>query len=238
MTPHKRSLALCICGDSRCSIPYGECHCGCGEHTTISTYNHIAFGYVKGMPRKWVVGHQNRIHLPIEDAVPFKIHGFYCRVIPLTRGAIVIVLEEHYRWLMRWKWHAVWNPKYGGFYAVRNSTTVNGKRTIISMHKVIMGENPFDLPKRDHIDGNTLLNIPFNLRPATHTQNCTNARTRRDNTSGRKGVYERKDNGKFRVMISFEGTDLRLGQYDTFEEACAVRAAAEEKYHGEYRRKK
>lgn len=41
-------------------VPYGFCHCGCGERTTISSYSHAAMGYVKGEPRRYRPGHGQR----------------------------------------------------------------------------------------------------------------------------------------------------------------------------------
>jgi hypothetical protein len=38
-------------------IPYGYCHCGCGQKTRIATYTHRTIGYVKGHPMRFVHGH-------------------------------------------------------------------------------------------------------------------------------------------------------------------------------------
>ena len=56
---------------------------------------------------------------------------------------------------------------------------------------------------------------------------------RRDNTSGFRGVYESK-NGKWRVAITLKGKRYNCGSYDTFEEAKAVRLAAEKKLHDNF----
>ncbi len=42
------------------TIPYGYCHCGCGNKAPISARTSTAQGYVKGEPRKYVNGHQAR----------------------------------------------------------------------------------------------------------------------------------------------------------------------------------
>jgi hypothetical protein len=39
------------------TIPYGFCHCGCGERTTIATRNHYEKGALKGEPRRFKQGH-------------------------------------------------------------------------------------------------------------------------------------------------------------------------------------
>lgn len=41
-------------------IPYGYCHCGCGEKTKIAPYDHSVHGHVKGQPIKYIVGHTSR----------------------------------------------------------------------------------------------------------------------------------------------------------------------------------
>ena len=66
-------------------IPYGYCHCGCGEKTKISKENHPSRGVFKGEPRTFLPGHNaNTRQVVIEEAKPFKIDGVYCRLIPLT----------------------------------------------------------------------------------------------------------------------------------------------------------
>lgn len=45
---------------SSTEIPYGYCHCGCGERTRIETHSHPERGQFAGHPRKYVNGHQNR----------------------------------------------------------------------------------------------------------------------------------------------------------------------------------
>lgn len=38
-------------------IPYGFCHCGCGEKAPIATQNLIQWGWVKGEPKRYIQGH-------------------------------------------------------------------------------------------------------------------------------------------------------------------------------------
>ena len=42
------------------NVPYGNCHCGCGEKTTLSTQTYTKLGYKKGDPMKYRCGHSNR----------------------------------------------------------------------------------------------------------------------------------------------------------------------------------
>lgn len=52
------------------------------------------------------------------------------------------------------------------------------------------------------------------------------------NKSGRTGVVLIEATGKWKARIGFEGKDINLGYYATFEEACAARAEGELKYFG------
>jgi hypothetical protein len=65
MTPTKFTLppGLCICRNPNCKIPYGLCHCGCGENTGIAKQSATTYyGLIKGMPRKFRPGHNNTKH--------------------------------------------------------------------------------------------------------------------------------------------------------------------------------
>ena len=55
-------------------------------------------------------------------------------------------------------------------------------------------------------------------------------KSRKDNTSGFRGVYRMK-NGRYRVTIGFKGDRFYLGTYSTMEEAVQVRKEAESEIH-------
>jgi hypothetical protein len=88
----------------------------------------------------------------------------------------------------------------------------------------------------DHIDSDGLNNRLSNLREATRMQNTRNARLKRSNTSGYKGVSFRKDSGKWMASIHANGRKMYLGKYETPEEAHAAYVAAAHKFHGEFAR--
>ena len=44
-------------GDFPETVPYGFCHCGCGEKTKITPQNHTKMGWIKNEPRKFISGH-------------------------------------------------------------------------------------------------------------------------------------------------------------------------------------
>ena len=48
--------------DTTNETPYGYCHCGCGQKTTIASRNKAKRGQVKGHPVKYIAGHGKRKH--------------------------------------------------------------------------------------------------------------------------------------------------------------------------------
>lgn len=53
------------------AIPYGYCHCGCGEKTSVPTYTHRTHNIIKGIPSKYVSGH-NRSMPPLDANRPHR----------------------------------------------------------------------------------------------------------------------------------------------------------------------
>ena len=79
--------------------------------------------------------------------------------IPLTQDQFAIVDNKDFEWLNQYKWFARWEPHTQGFYAVRHSKTINGKRYMISMAREILGLKCGDKRQVDHINHNTLNNL-------------------------------------------------------------------------------
>lgn len=84
----------------------------------------------------------------------------------------------------------------------------------------------------DHIDGNTLNNLPHNLREATKSQNLYNCKKYSNNTSGIKGISLDKKTGKWLVNISSKNKQYYFGEYEDIELAELVVQEAREKLHG------
>jgi hypothetical protein len=229
--------SICVCGVSGCDIPFGYCHCGCGQKVNLWLQNKTKQGGVKGLPHKYVNRHQSRMRPIVEDAVPFKIDGVYCRLIPLSQGLYTIVRESDYLCLTEWNWSASYMRNTNSYYAFRRE---NGRKEgkPILMHRWLLGLSPGDEKFGDHENGNSLDNRRENLRVVDDVESSQNRGMRKDNKTGFKGVYLRKRNGKYAAQIRANKETFHLGDCDTPEEASALYCAAAEKLHGVFRREK
>ena len=135
---------------------------------------------------------------------------------------------------------------------VRNSVTIYGKVYDYGWTPVvyIMGQ-PHRAPHLsrfllrvtdknrvvDHIDGDHLNARRENLRSCTIPENCRNrTRVAKNNKTGITGVQEyiRDNTVKYQARICIDKVQVRLGVYDTIEEAAQVRRKAELEHYGEF----
>ena len=153
--------------------------------------------------------------------------------ILLTQNKVTFVDDEDFERLNKHKWSVM--KHRNTFYASRHSTTLNGKRNTIRMHREIMS-----VPKGvavDHKNGNGLDNQKNNLRLATNQQNQFNQKLpRKNNKLGIKGVHWHKRDKKFYAQIGINGKVIYLGSFNVLGDADSAYRIAEEKYFGEFAR--
>lgn len=148
--------------------------------------------------------------------------------IKLTQGQVALVDAADYDWLNQWKWCAMWEPRMKSFYALRRVS-----RIAILMHRLILGLEYGDPREGDHKEsGQTLDNRRTNLRIATVSQNRSNKRLQRNNTSGFNGVDFNR--GKWRARVKKNRKEIIVGYYSTAEEAHEARCEAAKRIHGEF----
>lgn len=96
-------------------------------------------------------------------------------------------------------------------------------------HKVVWAITHGYWPKMelDHIDGNRENNRAQNLREVTHADNVKNARPRKDNKSGVRGVCWNEVKKRWIVQIGKDSGIHQVGGYRDFFEACCSRKSAE-----------
>ena len=85
----------------------------------------------------------------------------------------------------------------------------------------------------DHADGDTLNNRPWNLRLATHAQNCWNTKTI-SNSTGFMGVKRQTLSRNFSASILVNRVRIHLGSFKSAEEAHSAYMAAKLEFHGEF----
>lgn len=147
--------------------------------------------------------------------------------IALTKGQVAIVDDDDYEYLIQWSWY------FNQGYAVRNSSTVNGKRHTVCMHREILRNKTILNMEIDHIDGNGINNQKSKLRICEHKENSRNRKTQKTyNTPGYKGVSFH--NNKWRARIGVNGKEILLGQFNNIEDAVSAYDLAAKQYFGEF----
>ena len=104
--------------------------------------------------------------------------------IQLTKGKYTQIDDEDFYLIEGIKWQCR-NNRGCGFYASA-TRVIDGKKTSILMHRVILGINDKNI-NVDHIDGDGLNNHRYNLRLATDSQNNCNSKARKTAKSKYKG---------------------------------------------------
>lgn len=133
-------------------------------------------------------------------------------------------------------------PKTHGYLYV--TLFRNGKRHYLRVHRLVAEAfipNPDNLPEVNHKDEDKTNNFAYNLEWCTsHDNKVYGSRRervarkvsdpnipRKNNTSGRKGVYKTRWN----TWATYFNRKY-LGTFKTFEEAVAVREKAEKEFYG------
>lgn len=128
-----------------------------------------------------------------------------------------------------------WNTRYAGKEAMTADTGQGYRggpvmRISCKAHRVIWaivhGEWPDEI---DHINGNRADNRIVNLRSVTRSENMLNKAAYRSKSTGVPGVSQSRSN-TWRANIKHNGVIHWLGTFPTFDEAVAVRKAAERQY--------
>lgn len=82
--------------------------------------------------------------------------------------------------------------------------------------------NSDNLPQTNHIDGNRKNNHYSNLEWCTNRENCSHRSSAKTKTSKYPGVHKCKTTGRWRTGVYHNGAGVRLGRFDTEEEAYAA----------------
>ncbi len=88
----------------------------------------------------------------------------------------------------------------------------------------------------DHRNGKRSDNAWINLREATNGQNQANAKRRRDNVSGSKGICWERRRRHWRVTITKDGKQNHVGGFKLLDDARAAYAEEAKRLFGEFAR--
>ena len=94
--------------------------------------------------------------------------------------------------------------------------------------KYVTGEEPYG--DMDHIDGARTNNAWHNLRVVTRSENMQNAKRSALNTSGVTGVTFDKVNDKWQAQITVNYKNIKIGRFNSIDDAIAARRDAETKH--------
>jgi hypothetical protein len=149
-------------------------------------------------------------------------------IVSKTHGHCTVYFDEQDEELIALRWWYV-TKRHKTLYAAAHSKTMQGKKIIIYMHKLLV---PYAMI--DHHNGNSLDNRQENLRPSTRQENGRNRGKHKDTTSSYKGVCWNKHDKRWRAQITLEGENIYLGGYKDEQEAALVYDAAARKHYGAY----
>lgn len=140
--------------------------------------------------------------------------------------------DEDYGMLSRHRWQATYSAKGDCWYAQR-TTTVDGRRRTVLMHRVILGlTDPRVMGDHKNHDG--LDNRRLNLRPCDNSANQGNGRKRSGGSSRYKGVSWAVKDARWIAQIQFHGVNRRLGSFLVEEDAARAYDEAALEQWGEF----
>lgn len=155
------------------------------------------------------------------------------KTLALTQGKTTVIDDEDWELVKPYTWCA--HRSKGKWYA-ETTFLNNGRRKVISMHRMVMRMPPFHETREwvDHWDRDGLNNVKSNLRRCTNGQNCMNRAATRKNGTGLKGVSFDKQYGCFKARICVNYKQIYLGYFRSPEDAACAYNIASLKYHGPF----
>jgi hypothetical protein len=134
------------------------------------------------------------------------------------------------------RWNTTWSGRKAGYMGSENhryvQIFVDGQLYLGHRLAWLYVHGDFPSCGVDHIDGNPANNSIANLRPANQSQNASNMKTPRVNTSGYKGVTWCKSHRLWIGHVKKNYKYVLRSYFRTKEEAAAAVAIARDEHHG------
>jgi hypothetical protein len=135
--------------------------------------------------------------------------------------ARTVVDEADFATLGGLRWYRHQSAKQA--YAARK-VVVNGTRVRWFLHRAILGLDPSDRRRVDHVNGDTLDNRRANLRVATTAQNAQNQGSR-GGSSRYRGVTWDKSRQMWLAHAQLDGRKVTIGRFASEDDAGEAAAA-------------
>jgi len=132
------------------SIPYGFCHCGCGEKTPVAAKTDSALGWVKGEPKRYIARHYKP---PVQD----EKTRFESKVSVDDNGC--------------WEWEGCYKKERYGAFRLASGKTTSAHRAAYQIFKGPIPEGMCIL----HACDNRWCVSPAHLRVGTLAENTQEA---------------------------------------------------------------
>jgi hypothetical protein len=140
---------------------------------------------------------------------------------------------------LRWKVaksNCIKAGQVAGSIGIQGYLKVKIDRKLYQAHRVawLLANGAWPEGHIDHINGVRSDNRIANLRVCSNTENVRNAKMRRDNTSGIKGVFWHKASNAWCARVSHDGRMVNGGTFKNIEDAKHAAIELREKLHGDF----
>lgn len=139
----------------------------------------------------------------------------------------VLIDKEDLNKIKDYTWSIVMSRKNCPYICTHTNNTT------VTLHHLLFDYN-HQTEKCDHITRDTLDNRKSNLRICDNFESIWNQGTRKDNTSGVRGVIYNNEKNKWTATLSVKNKRICLGDFNSFEDAVKARKDAELKYRGDF----
>lgn len=207
--------------------PMWKCICSCDEHKIVIVRgrdlkcSHTTSCGCVHKEKTIEQGHKNKKYNEWSDKVFTDEHGSYRIGFTSNTHKEFYIDTDDYDKI----YHITWAEHYFDNMSHLEGWDPASKR-MVRMH-IFLGYKYYD-----HADRNELNNRKYNLRQATPNESACNRKISNKST-GFTGVSKR-ENGKYRAILTKDHKKVLDKTFDTFEKAKIARIRAEKEFHKEF----